>query len=111
MAIADADTTTDSDIARQRRDEFLKAAEAIIATEGLPRLSLGQIERRAGMSRGHMEIRRMIQTLRGLRTGLDTREPTEAERYAIERHLHGLLAITRLHFAQEDEIYRALEAA
>ncbi|MCQ0989355.1 heavy metal translocating P-type ATPase [Jiella marina] len=71
----------------------------------------GMIDALAGMSRGHMEIRRMIQTLRGLGTGLEAREPTEAERYAIERHLHGLLAITRLHFAQEDEIYRALEAA
>jgi AcrR family transcriptional regulator len=44
----------DSEIARKRRDEILCAAEAIIASEGLPRLSLSRIEHRAGMSRGQL---------------------------------------------------------
>ncbi|MCZ2344222.1 MAG: TetR/AcrR family transcriptional regulator [Bacteroidales bacterium] len=44
----------DSEIARKRREEILSAAEAIIASEGLPRLSLGQIEKRARMSRGQL---------------------------------------------------------
>ena len=45
---------TESDIARKRRDEILVAAEEIIASEGLPRLSLSRIEHRAGMSRGQL---------------------------------------------------------
>lgn len=44
----------DSEVARRRREQILEAAEAIIATEGLPRLSLGQIEKRTGMSRGQL---------------------------------------------------------
>jgi hypothetical protein len=32
------------------------------------------------------------------------------QRHEFERVLHGLEAITRLHFAQEEEIYRLLEA-
>lgn len=54
MTLPAADPSTDSDVARQRREEILTAAEAIIATEGLPRLSLARIERRAGMSRGQL---------------------------------------------------------
>src|SRR5262245_27031982 len=44
----------DAEVARRRREQVLEAAEAIIATEGLPRLSLGQIEKRTGMSRGQL---------------------------------------------------------
>jgi AcrR family transcriptional regulator len=43
-----------SDIARRRRDEVMDAAEAIIAGEGIHRLSLAQVEERAGMSRGQL---------------------------------------------------------
>jgi hypothetical protein len=34
---------------------------------------------------------------------------TDAQRYELQRVLHGLEAITRLHFAQEEEIYRLLK--
>src|SRR5262245_43789924 len=44
----------DSEVARRRREQVLAAAEAIIASEGLPRLSLARIEDRTGMSRGQL---------------------------------------------------------
>jgi AcrR family transcriptional regulator len=43
-----------SEVARRRRDEIMDAAEAIIANHGIDKLSLGQIEARAGMSRGQL---------------------------------------------------------
>src|SRR5947199_10831702 len=43
-----------SDIAQLRRDQVMDAAEAIIAGQGIHRLSLGNIEERAGMSRGQL---------------------------------------------------------
>lgn len=43
-----------SEVARKRRDEIMDAAEAIIAHQGIDKLSLGQIETRAGMSRGQL---------------------------------------------------------
>lgn len=44
----------ESPVARKRRDEIVSAATDIIATEGLPRLSLARIEERIGMSRGQL---------------------------------------------------------
>lgn len=64
----------------------------------------------AGMSRTHMEIHRLARNLRSMRETLGTNAPSEAQRYELQRLLHGLAAITRLHFAQEEEIYRSLEA-
>jgi AcrR family transcriptional regulator len=43
-----------SDVARRRRDEIMDAAETIIAGHGIDKLSLAQIEQRAGMSRGQL---------------------------------------------------------
>ncbi len=43
-----------TEIARRRRDEIMDAAEAIIAGHGIDKLSLAQIEQRAGMSRGQL---------------------------------------------------------
>jgi hypothetical protein len=63
----------------------------------------------AGMSRTHMEIQRQVHNLTALRKALGERGPSSAQRYEIQRLLHGLEAITRLHFAQELEIYRSLE--
>ncbi|MDE3154389.1 MAG: heavy metal translocating P-type ATPase [Acidobacteriota bacterium] len=63
----------------------------------------------AGMSRTHMEIQRQVHTLTALRRALDDTGPTEAQRYELQRVLHGLEAITRLHFAQEEEIYRLMQ--
>jgi hypothetical protein len=63
----------------------------------------------AGMSRTHMEIQRRVHSLTSLRKALGEHGPSPAQRYEIQRLLHGLEAITRLHFAQEQEIYRLLE--
>jgi AcrR family transcriptional regulator len=43
-----------SDTAQLRRDQIMDAAEAIIAGQGIHRLSLARIEKRAGMSRGQL---------------------------------------------------------
>jgi AcrR family transcriptional regulator len=43
-----------SEIALARREQILDAAEAIITGHGIQKLSLGQIEDRAGMSRGQL---------------------------------------------------------
>ncbi len=63
----------------------------------------------AGMSRTHMEIQRQVHALTSLREALPAAGPNPTQRYEIVRLLHGLEAITRLHFAQEEEIYRSLE--
>ncbi|MDK1491257.1 heavy metal translocating P-type ATPase [Sinorhizobium sp. 7-81] len=63
----------------------------------------------AGMSRTHIEILRQVHSLTSLRKALGDHGPSATQRYEIERLLHGLEAITRLHFAQEQEIYRLLE--
>jgi soluble P-type ATPase len=63
----------------------------------------------AGMSRGHMEIRQRSALLVGLTASLPD-DPDETVRREIQRLLDGLEAILRLHFEQEDEIYRQLEA-
>ena len=43
-----------SEVAQRRRNEVMDAAEAIIAGEGIHKLSLAQVEERAGMSRGQL---------------------------------------------------------
>lgn len=43
-----------SEVALVRREQILDAAEAIITGHGIQKLSLGQIEDRAGMSRGQL---------------------------------------------------------
>ncbi len=42
------------EVGKRRREQIVEAAVAIIAEEGLPRLSLSAIEARAGMSRGQL---------------------------------------------------------
>lgn len=44
----------ESDVARQRREQVIEAAIEIIATRGLHRLSLSEIETKTGMARGHL---------------------------------------------------------
>ncbi|MBX4892874.1 heavy metal translocating P-type ATPase [Rhizobium bangladeshense] len=63
----------------------------------------------AGMSRTHMEMQRQIHNLTVMRKTFESGTPTQAQLYEVQRLLHGLEAITRLHFAQEEEIYRSLE--
>lgn len=64
----------------------------------------------AGMSRTHMEIQRQVHNLNVVCKAFDREAPTEAQLHDVVRLLHGLEAIMRLHFAQEEEIYRSLEA-
>ncbi|HLJ98002.1 MAG TPA: TetR/AcrR family transcriptional regulator, partial [Gemmataceae bacterium] len=42
------------DIAKIRRDQIVEAAAAVIAEQGLQNLSLSEIEKKAGMSRGQL---------------------------------------------------------
>src|SRR5437763_8708649 len=42
------------DVARIRREQIVEAAVAVIAQQGLQNLSLSEIERKAGMSRGQL---------------------------------------------------------
>jgi AcrR family transcriptional regulator len=46
--------TTDTDIARTRREQIIAAAVEIITSQGLHNLSLSKIETRAGMRRGQL---------------------------------------------------------
>jgi heavy metal translocating P-type ATPase len=85
----------------ERRDE----------SELYPRLNgkSGNVHAMTGMSRTHMEIRRRCNSFGALVRSLSS-TPSDAERREIQRLLDGLDAITRLHFDQEEEIYRMLEA-
>jgi AcrR family transcriptional regulator len=94
-----------SDVARRRRDEIMDAAEAIIAGQGIDRLSLSQIEARADMSRGQLTyyfpskesillavydrmLRRMIREfLAGEGPKPMTGRAEECFRHALARHL------------------------
>ena len=42
------------DVGRVRREQIVEAAVAVIAEQGLQSLSLSEIEKRAGMSRGQL---------------------------------------------------------
>jgi hypothetical protein len=70
----------------------------------------GGLDVMAGMSRTHMEIPRQIHNLTSLRKALPEAGPSDAQCGEVQRLLYGLEAITALHFAQEEEIYRALES-
>ena len=94
-----------SEVARRRRDEIMDAAEAIIAGQGIDRLSLSQIESRANMSRGQLTyyfpskesillavydrmLRRMIREfLAGEGPKPMTGRAEECFRHAMEKHL------------------------
>ncbi|WP_246569415.1 hemerythrin domain-containing protein [Rhizobium bangladeshense] len=54
----------------------------------------------AGMSRTHMEMQRQIHNLTVMRKTFESGTPTQAQLYEVQRLLHGLEAITRLHFAR-----------
>jgi AcrR family transcriptional regulator len=94
-----------SDIAHLRRDQIMDAAEAIIAGEGIHKLSLARIEDRAGMSRGQLTyyfktkesillavfermLRRMIeQALRGEGPKPMTGRAADCLRHGLGEHL------------------------
>jgi len=65
----------------------------------------------AAMSRGHREIRHLSRLLQRMSSDLRQEGPDSKMLAEILRVLHGLDAILRLHFAQEDEIYHSLAEA
>jgi heavy metal translocating P-type ATPase len=65
----------------------------------------------ATMSRMHREIHHLARLLSRMAKDLPTAGPDPATLAEIQRILHGLDAILRLHFAQEDEIYHTLAEA
>ena len=65
----------------------------------------------AAMSRAHREIRHLSRLLQRMGSDLRQEGPDSRMLAEILRILHGLDAILRLHFAQEDEIYHSLAEA
>jgi soluble P-type ATPase/iron-sulfur cluster repair protein YtfE (RIC family) len=65
----------------------------------------------AAMSRMHREIQRLARLLGRMEKDLPPGGPDPRTLAEIQRILHGLDAILRLHFAQEDEIYHTLADA
>jgi hypothetical protein len=65
----------------------------------------------AAMSRTHREIRHLSRLLQRMGSDLPQAGPDSSTLAEIQRILHGLEAILRLHFAQEDEIYHSLAEA
>jgi heavy metal translocating P-type ATPase len=63
----------------------------------------------AGLSRSHMEIQSRSRIFGLLVISLSS-SPEDMERREIQRVLDGLEAIVRLHFEQEEELYRMLES-
>jgi heavy metal translocating P-type ATPase len=61
------------------------------------------------MSRGHREILQRVRALRRLIATVPAEGPDRETRHELQRQLYALEALLRLHFAQEDEIYHALE--
>jgi hypothetical protein len=62
----------------------------------------------AAMSRSHREIRHLSRLLQHVSSDLGPEGPDPKTLAEILRLLHGLDAILRLHFAQEDEIYHSV---
>jgi heavy metal translocating P-type ATPase len=65
----------------------------------------------AAMSRAHREIRHLSRLLQLISTDLPQEGPDSKTLAEVLRLLHGLDAILRLHFAQEDEIYHSVAEA
>jgi len=86
----------------ERNDERVVFAKLHRPTDDLDMYS--------GMTRTHMEIQRQIHTLESLSETVSRDGPGDAIRRDIQRLLDGLDAITRLHFEQEEEVYRLLES-
>jgi hypothetical protein len=59
----------------------------------------------------HREIRHLTRLLQRMGGDLPREGPDPKTLAEIQRVLHGLDAILRLHFAQEDEIYHTLAEA
>jgi hypothetical protein len=78
-----------------------------------PRMArlIGGDDPMAAMSRSHREIRHLSRLLQRISSDLGPEGPDPKTLAEILRLLHGLDAILRLHFAQEDEIYHSVAEA
>src|SRR6516164_5685829 len=72
---------------------------------------IGGDDQMAAMSRSHREIRHLSRLLQRVSSDLGPEGPDPKTLAEILRLLHGLDAILRLHFAQEDEIYHSVAEA
>ncbi len=84
-------------------------------TSPLLRIPFGAWVDRAGgrdptapMSRGHVEIGRLVNVLSRLLATMPERGPEPADLRHLRRVLYGLHAVLTLHFAQEEEAYLSL---
>lgn len=66
---------------------------------------MGAPEATATMSRDHVEVHRLTESLGELRVRLDAGEATDELHRELRRVLYGLYAVVRLHFAKEEEVY------
>jgi hypothetical protein len=57
------------------------------------------------MSRDHVEVHRLTESLRELRVRLDAGEASDELYRDLRRVLYGLYVVVRLHFAKEEEVY------
>ncbi len=66
---------------------------------------LGAPEATATMSRDHVEVGRLTEELRSLRSHLSEAASSESQAQALRRVLYGLYALVKVHFAKEEEVY------
>ncbi|HYM92052.1 MAG TPA: hemerythrin domain-containing protein [bacterium] len=66
---------------------------------------MGAPQATATMSRDHVEVGRLTEELKLLRTRLSGAAVGEAEAKALRRVLYGLYAVVKVHFAKEEEVY------
>jgi hemerythrin-like domain-containing protein len=66
---------------------------------------MGAREATATMSRDHVEVGRLTESLNELRTRLRDGEASDDLNRELRRVLYGLYALVRLHFAKEEEVY------
>jgi iron-sulfur cluster repair protein YtfE (RIC family) len=66
---------------------------------------LGAPEATATMSRDHVEVGRLTEELRSLRSHLSEAAISQPQLKALRRVLYGLYALVKVHFAKEEEVY------
>ncbi len=66
---------------------------------------LGAPEATATMSRDHVEVGRLTEELRSLRSHLSEPALSQSQAQALRRVLYGLYALVKVHFAKEEEVY------
>jgi hypothetical protein len=91
-------------------EEVLLPHDQAEDTELYPMLArvLGGADRRATMSRAHVEIAHLVRRIGRLLDDIDVAGPDDDDLMELLRLLHGLNAILGLHTSQEDESYLSL---